>query len=123
MDSPFVRTDAVQAAIRQVDALADAHAGVAKQQEDISAQVVASDQLLLEELILVCGERSGQTLGCARDIFTAQQMSEFNNPVGPRQFAEDGAQSDEAADAGRGGQRRSPHTQARHPSEDVRIAA
>src|SRR5271170_2709611 len=123
MDSPLVWPGAVQAAIRQVDAFADAYAGVAKQQEDISAQVVAADQLLLEELILVCGKRPGQTLGCARDIFAAQQMSEFNNPVGPRQFAEDGAQGDEAADASRGGQRRSLRPRARPPPEEVRIAA
>jgi hypothetical protein len=53
----------------------------------------------------------------------AQQAGEFGNLAGPRQFAEDGAQSDESADSGRGGQRRSLCTQAGHPSEDVRIAA
>src|ERR1700692_2130302 len=50
-------------------------------------------------------------------------MSEFGNLAGPRQFAKDGAQSDESPDAGRGSQRRSLCTQAGHPSENVRIAA
>jgi len=47
MDSPLVRTGRAQAVIRQVDAFADTHAGVAEQQEDISDQVVAAEELLL----------------------------------------------------------------------------
>ena len=42
MDSPLIRTGGAQAVIGQVDAFADAHAGVAEQQEDISAQIVAA---------------------------------------------------------------------------------
>jgi hypothetical protein len=72
MDSPLLRAGASQAVIRQIDAFADTHAGVAEQQEDISAQVVAAEQLLLQELILLRGERPWQTLRCARDIFAAQ---------------------------------------------------
>ena len=47
MNSPLVRTGRAQAVIRQVDAFADTHAGVAEQQEDISDQVVAEEEFLL----------------------------------------------------------------------------
>ena len=47
MDGPLVGTGGAQAVIREVSALADAHAGVAEQQEDISAQIVAAKELLL----------------------------------------------------------------------------
>ena len=50
-------------------------------------------------------------------------MSEFSKFTCPGQFVEDGAESDEPADAGRGRQGRNLRTQARHPAEDVRIAA
>ena len=123
MDRPLVRACGAQAVIGEVDALADAHAGLAEQQEDISAKIVAAHELLLEELILLCGERPWQSLRRARDIFAPQQVSEFSQMAGPSQLVEDGAQSDEASDAGCRGQRRSLCAQVRHPSEDVRIAA
>ena len=91
MDRPLVRPCGSQAVIRQIDAFADTHAGVAEEQEDISAEIVAAEQLLLQELILLRGERPGQTLRCARDIFAAQQMSKFRKLARPCQFAEDGA--------------------------------
>ena len=50
-------------------------------------------------------------------------MSEFRQLVRPGQFVEDGAESEEAADAGGGRQGWSLRTQARRPSQDVRIAA
>src|ERR1019366_7583132 len=59
MNSPLVRPGRAQAVIRQVDAFADTHAGVAEQQKDISDQVVAAKELLLEKLIVLCGERTG----------------------------------------------------------------
>jgi hypothetical protein len=43
--------------------------------------------------------------------------------VGASQLMEDGAQSEEPADAGGRGQRRILGAQERHPSEDMRIAA
>ena len=47
MNGPLVWTYGAQAVIGQVDAFADTHAGVAEQQEDISAQIVAAEELLL----------------------------------------------------------------------------
>ena len=77
MNGPLIRTGGAQAVIRQVSAFADAHAGVAEQQEDVSAQIVTAKALLLQELILLCGERPWQTLRRAGDIFAPQQVGEF----------------------------------------------
>ena len=113
MNRPLVWPCGAQAVIGEVDAFADTHAGVAEQQEDISAKIVAAHELLLQELILLGGERSWQSLGRARNILAQQQVSQFSEMAGASQFMEDGAQSKEASDAGCRGQRRSLRTQMR----------
>src|ERR1039457_381004 len=123
MDGPLIWTDGAKTIEGQVRTLSDAHAGVAEQQIDISAQIVAAEELLLQELVLLCSERTWQTLRCARNILVADQTSEFRMLACPGQFAEDGAQSDESSDAGHGRQVWRLRTHAGHPSEDVRIAA
>ena len=65
----------------------------------------------------------GRALWRTRNILAPYQVSEFSKLVCPSQLVQDGAQSDEASDAGCGGQRRSLCAHARHPSKDVRIAA
>src|SRR5882672_11907909 len=94
VDRPLVRAYGVQAVIGEVNTLADAHAGVPKQQEDICGKIVAPYQLLLQELVLLCGERPGQTLWRTRNILAPYQMSEFSKLVCPGQLVQDGAQSD-----------------------------
>ena len=123
MDGPLVRPRGAQTVIGEIDALADAHAGRAHQEEDISSEIVSAHELLLEELILLGSERSWQSVGRARDILAQQQVGQFSAMAGACQLMEDGAQSEEASDAGCRGQRRILGAQVRHPSEDMRIAA
>jgi hypothetical protein len=123
MDGPLVGACGAQTVVGQVDAFADTHAGVAEQEEDISAEIVAAHELLLEELILLGGERSWQSVGRAGNIPAQQQVGQFREMVGASQLMEDGAQSEEPADAGGRGQRRILGAQVRHPSKDMRIAA
>ena len=123
MDGPLVGRRGAQTVIGEVDAFADTHAGVAEQQEDISAEIVAAHELLLEELILLGGERSWQSVGRARNILAQQQVGQFSEMAGASQLMEDGAQSEEPSDAGCRGQRRILGAQVRHPSEEMRIAA
>ena len=123
MDGPLVRPRGAQTVIRQVDALADAHARRAEQEEDISAEIVATHELLLEELILFGGERSWQSVGRAWDILAQQQVGQFSEMAGASQLMEDGAQCEKPSDAGCCGQRRILSAQVRHPSQDMRIAA
>ena len=81
------------------------------------------EELLLQELILLCGERAWKSLREARNVLAADQMGEFRKLFGPSQFVEDGAQSDEQVDIGCGRERRRLRAQAGHPAEDVGITA
>src|SRR5258707_3502488 len=118
MDGPLVGACGAQAVIGQVDAFADTHAGRAEQEEDISAKIVATHELLLEELILLGGERPWQSVRGARNILAQQQVGQFSEMAGARQFMEDGAQSEGPADAGCRGQRRILGAQVCHPSQE-----
>ena len=104
MNGPLIWCGGAQAIEGEIGALADAHASVANQQKGISAEIVAAQELLLQELILLCGERPWQSLRGAWDVFAPDQMGEFRQLFGPCQLAEDGAQSDEPVDVGRGRQ-------------------
>jgi hypothetical protein len=123
VNRPQVWPGAAQAVIGEVDAFSDAHSGVTEQEEHISAKIVAAHELLLEDLILLCGKRPREALWSAWNILAPYQVSEFDKLVCPGQLIADGTQSDESSDAGCCSQRRSLCMQARHPSEDVRIAA
>jgi DNA-binding FrmR family transcriptional regulator len=60
MNGPLIGTDRAKTIEGQVGALTDAHAGVAEQQEDVSTQIVAAQELLAQTLILLGGERPWQ---------------------------------------------------------------
>ena len=96
VNRPLIRAGRAKAIGGQIDTLTDAHAGVANQQKDIAAQIVAAEELLLQELILLCRERTWKSLREARNVLAADQMSEFRKLFGPSQFVADAAQSDEA---------------------------
>ena len=64
-----------------------------QQQEEISGKIVATYQLLLEEMILLCGERTGQTLWCTRNILASYQVGKFSKLVCPSQLVQDGETS------------------------------
>jgi hypothetical protein len=100
MDGPLVRPRRAQTVIGEVDAFADTHAGRAEQQEDISAEIVAAHELLLEELILLGGEGSWQRVRRAWDILAQQQVGQFSAMAGACQLMENGAQREEPTDAG-----------------------
>ena len=119
MNRPLIRRGGAKAIARQIGALANAHAGVANQQKGVAAQIVAANQLLLQELILLCGERTWEPLGEAWNIRGADQMSEFRKLFHPSEFLENEAEMDEQVDTGSRRQWRCLRTQARHPAEDV----
>ena len=123
MNRPLVRPRGAQTVIGEIDAFADTHTGRAQQEEDLSAQIVAAHELLLEELILFGSERPWQSVGRARDILAQQQVGQFSAMAGASQLMEDGAKREEPSDARCRGQRRILGAQVRHPSKDMRIAA
>jgi hypothetical protein len=99
VNRPLVWTGGAQAVVGEVNTLADSHTGVSEHEEDISAQIVAAQEFLLEELILFSGKRTRQTLRCARNILAPDEVSEVSKLVCPGQLVEDGTQSGEACDA------------------------
>ncbi len=123
VNRPLIRAGGAETIAGQIGALTDAHTGVTNQQKSIAAQIVAAEELLLEELILLCGERTGESLRETRNVLGADQMGEFRKLFGPSQLVEDAAQMDEQVDTGCRRQRRRLRAQARHPAEDVGIAA
>jgi hypothetical protein len=75
MNRPLIRTGGAEAIEGQIGALADAHAGVTNQQKGVAAQVVAAEELLLQELILLCCERTWKSLREARNVRAADQVT------------------------------------------------
>src|SRR5215475_12717991 len=123
LNRALIRGGGAQAIEGQIGALADAHAGVANQQKGVAAQIIAAEELLLQELILLCRERAWQSLRAARNVLAADQMSEFRKLCGPSQLAQDGTESDEPVDIGGGRERRRLRAQPRHPGENVGLTA
>ena len=123
VNGPFLRTGGMEAIERKVGSFADAHAGVTKQQEDITAQIIAEQQLLLKQLVLLRGQGAGQSLRGAGNVLATEQMGQFGKLCDPSQFLQNTAQEQEPIDVGDRRQRRSLRAQASQPAEDVRVTA
>jgi len=61
---------------------------VANQQKNIAAQIVAVKEFLLQELVLLGGERPREPLRGPRNILAANQVSECSRLFRPSQFVE-----------------------------------
>ena len=48
VNRPTIRTDIVEAIIGKIGTFADAHTGMAQQQEDVGGQIIAAEQFLLD---------------------------------------------------------------------------
>jgi hypothetical protein len=118
---PLVGAGGAEAIEGQIGALANAHTRVAHQQKSVGAQVVASEELLLQQLVLLCGERPRESVWQTWNILGTDQMGEFRMLLHPSQFHKDAAERQEQIDIGCGHQRWRLRAKARHPPEDVRI--
>ena len=58
MDGPLLGAERAQTVEREIDAFADAHAGVTQKQQDITNEVIAPQQFLLDQLILLWSQRA-----------------------------------------------------------------
>ena len=54
VNGPLIRAGGAQTVEGQVGTFTDAHAGVANQQKGIATQIVASEEFLLQEFVLLC---------------------------------------------------------------------
>src|SRR6266446_4118532 len=119
VNRPLIRPGGAKAVAGQIGALTDAHASVANQQKDIAPQIVAAEEFLLQEFVLLWCEWAWKSLRATRNILATDEMSEFGKLFAPRQFAQDGAQSDKPTHIRCGHQRRHLGAQTGHPAEDV----
>jgi len=121
VNSPLIRAGGAQAVEGQIGTFTDTHAGVANQQKGIATKIVAAEEFLLQELVLLCREWARKSLREAREVLAADQMGKIRKLFHPRQFLADAAQSEEQVAIGCGHKRRYLRTQAGHPTEDVGI--
>jgi hypothetical protein len=101
MNCPSARSDVAKAIPRKVYTFADAHTGVAQEQEDVGRQVVAAEQLLLDGLILLRRQGTRQALGRTRRILATDQMGQLRELFGPSKFFQDAPQAHESGDVDR----------------------
>ena len=123
MDGPLVGAERAQTIHGEIDTFADAHAGVTQEQQDITSQVIAAQQFLLDQLILLRSQRTRQTVFLAGDIVTTEQMSKSRELLGPCEFFQHASQVDDVVRARDRGQWRVVGSQESQPTEDMGIAA
>jgi hypothetical protein len=88
VNRPLTWAGGAQAVEGQIGTLTDAHAGVADEQKDVAAQIIAQAELLLQQFVLICREWAWKSLREARNVLAADQMSEFRKLFGPSQLVE-----------------------------------
>ena len=123
MNGPLVRACGVEAIEGKVGRFADAHAGVAQQQEYIGTEIIAVQQFLLKELILLHGEGAGQASRSAGNILATEQLGELGKLCAPRQFLQNPPEEDQPKDVSNRCQGWGLGAQFGHPAEDVWITA
>ena len=123
VNRPLIRAGRAKAVKGQVGTFTDAHAGVANQQKSIATQVIAAEELLLQELVLLWHKWARKSLREAWKVLAADQMGKFRKLLGPGQLIEDAAQSDKPVDIGRSREWRHLRAQAGHPAEDMGLTA
>jgi len=94
VNRPLIRAGRAEASEGQIGTFTDAHAGVANQQKGIATQIIAAQELLLQEFVLLWREWAWKFLRETRKVRAPDQMSEFRKLFGPSQFVQNGAQSD-----------------------------
>ena len=76
MNRPLIRAEIVEAVKGKIDTFADAHSGVALKQEHIGRQIVAAEQFLLDQLILLGCQGAWQPLRSTWDVLATDQMGQ-----------------------------------------------
>src|ERR1700719_132390 len=74
VNGPPIRAGIMEAIIGEIGTFPDAHSGVAHQQQDIGRQVIAAEQFLLNQLILLGCQGARQPLRSAWNVFATDQM-------------------------------------------------
>src|SRR5438876_2650780 len=106
VNRPLIRPGRAKAVVGQIGAFTNAHAGVANQEKDIATEIVAAEEFLLQEFVLLWREWAWKSLRATRNILAADEMRELGKLFAPSQFAQGGAQSDKQTNVRFGHERR-----------------
>jgi hypothetical protein len=83
VNRPAVRAEIVEAIIGKIGTFANAHSGVALQQEHIGGQIVAAEEFLLDQLILLGCQGAWQPLRSPWDVLATNQMGQVGDLRAP----------------------------------------
>ena len=122
MQGPLVWAQVPQAVQGQIEAFADADSSGAGEQERIGSQIVGSSQFLLQELILLQREGTGQIVRLGREILTTNEVGGKGVAVGG-QILQQSPEKNEVFNATYVAQGRLFFAQPTEPTEEMRIAA
>ena len=121
VNRPSILAEMVEAIIGKIGAFPDAHSGMAHQQEDIGRQIIAAEQFLLDQLILLGCQGAWQPLRSARNVFATDQMGQIGNLCTPSKLCQHTAHKQQASDVDGGHQVLG--AQIDKPAENMGIAA
>ena len=76
MNGPVILASTSQTIKRQIEAFADAHAGVAQEQQSVAGPIVASQQFPLDQLIVFGLQMTGQTVIRTWNVVRADQAGQ-----------------------------------------------
>jgi hypothetical protein len=107
MDDPLIRAERKQTIEGQIHALADTHTGVALEEQEITEEIVAALQFLLDELILFRQQWTRGVFIAARDIRPREEMSQGWDLFVPSEVLQHAVQKGDAEGNGDFGQWRS----------------
>lgn len=105
-----------------MDAFAAADPGGADEQECICVEIIGSEQLLLQELIVLQGKRFGKIAGSWREVFSTNEIGLNGVAVGGK-IIQQATKTNEVIDAGCVTQGQLLFTQPTEPAEQMGIAA
>jgi len=88
-----------QAVQREMDAFADADPGGTDEQQRLGGEIIAAAQFLLQELVLVEGERSGKIAGLGRKVGMTNEIGKKGVTVSG-QVVQQAPETNQMMDAG-----------------------
>ena len=98
MNGPPVRAGVMEAVIGKIGTFPNAHSGVAHQQQDIGGQIVAAEQFLLNQLVLLGRQGAWQPLRSTRDVLATDQMGQVEDLRAPGKLFQHAAHKQQACD-------------------------
>jgi hypothetical protein len=122
MKRPLFASHLPQAVQRQMNAFANADSRGPDEQEGIGVEIIGTAQFLLQEFILLRGERSGKIAGLWREVFSTNEIGLNGVAIGG-EIIQQPAELNEVSDASLVAQGRLPFTEPAEPAEQMGIAA